>query len=324
MPARVWGYWTRGKLDILKRYLDAFTTTTKNRASERIYIDAFAGEPENRDRLTNEPIKGSATIALDIDNPPFTHLLFFENKSNALRLKKHLTNRYPRRDFEVIGGDCNKLIPLELEKIRRLNWAPTFAFVDPDGMEAEWRTLKALSEFKKDGLSKTELFVLFAAPMFVRLLPCDGSEVRESNIDKINRMYGTEDWRNIYEARLSADLTPAQARGEYLNLMRWRLERILGYKWTLPIAVKNEGGGTIYYMIFATDHEAGDRIMRNVYAHAAVEFPKMRAEARSLRNQLENEGRGQDALFEWREELLAPVKEDERFYLHDPPSQPWL
>lgn len=44
MEARTWGYWTRGKLDLLRRYLDAFTTTTKYKVDERIYIDAFAGQ----------------------------------------------------------------------------------------------------------------------------------------------------------------------------------------------------------------------------------------------------------------------------------------
>ncbi len=74
IAVRFWGYWTRGKLDILQRYLDAFTTATKNKAPKTIYIDAFAGDPENRDRLTGEPIEGSATLALSVTDPPFTHL----------------------------------------------------------------------------------------------------------------------------------------------------------------------------------------------------------------------------------------------------------
>ena len=45
--ARRWGFWTRGKLDILRDYLDAFTTATKNKASERLYLNLFAGDPEN-------------------------------------------------------------------------------------------------------------------------------------------------------------------------------------------------------------------------------------------------------------------------------------
>lgn len=44
--ARYWGFWTRGKLDILRRYLDAFTTASKSR-DEIIYLDLFGGQPGN-------------------------------------------------------------------------------------------------------------------------------------------------------------------------------------------------------------------------------------------------------------------------------------
>lgn len=324
MPGRTWGYWTKGKLDILQQYLDSFTTATKHRSNERIYIDIFAGEPENRDRLTGKSIEGSATIALSIDDPPFTRLRFFETIDKAPILERALLERFEDRDIRVIGGDCNEQIISGLESIKRWNWAPTFAFVDPTGMEAEWRTIKLISQFR-DASYKTEIFLLFPAPMFMRVLPTDGSRASETNIEKIHRMYGTKDWLNIYRARLESELNPSQARDEYLTLMRWRLEKKLGYKWTHPIEVRNEAGSIIYYLIFATDHPAGDRIMKNIYARAAAEFPKMRAEARSLRRQLEYESRGQIALDVADSiDLQAPVQPGENFYKHEPPSRPWF
>jgi len=63
--ARTWGYWTVGKLDILRAYLDAFTTATKLRARDRIYLDLFAGGLDNRERMTDEPIESSAQIAAE-------------------------------------------------------------------------------------------------------------------------------------------------------------------------------------------------------------------------------------------------------------------
>jgi hypothetical protein len=47
---RSWGYWTEGKLDLLTKYLDAFTTATKKKARARVYLDAFAGEGRGRSR----------------------------------------------------------------------------------------------------------------------------------------------------------------------------------------------------------------------------------------------------------------------------------
>ena len=63
--ARTWGYWTVGKLDVLRAYLDAFTTATKHGVTDRIYLDLFAGGLDNRERMTDEPIESSAQIAAE-------------------------------------------------------------------------------------------------------------------------------------------------------------------------------------------------------------------------------------------------------------------
>lgn len=321
--ARTWGFWTRGKLDILRSYLDAFTTATKNRALP-IYIDLFAGGIENRDRQTDELIDGSAQIALSIEDPQFSVLRFFEVESKAQALESSLRTSHPGRDIKVYGGDCNELVPKALRELSGKAWAPTFAFVDPDGMEAEWRTLVALSEFRRQPRTKVELFILFAAPMFIRLLPVDGSEVRPADKAKINALFGCEDWRHIYEARLADEIKPGEAREQYLNLMRWRIENELGYKWTHPLAVHNVDGVPIYFMIFATDHEAGTRIMSGIYAKAAADFPAMREQARRMRNEARDEERGVMSLFPNDESLQDPPKLHERFYEHEPPTQPWF
>ena len=321
---RTWGFWTRGKLDILRSYLDAFTTATKNRATDRIYIDLFAGGIDNRDRQTDELIDGSAQIALSIEDPQFSVLRFFEVESKAQTLQLSLLESYPGRDIKVYGGDCNELVPKALEELKSRAWAPTFAFVDPNGMEAEWRTLVALSDFRRQKKTKVELFILFAAPSFIRVLPVEGGEVRSVDEAKIDALFGCEDWRKIYEARLAGAIEPREARDQYLNLMRWRIENELGYKWTHPIAVHNVNGGPVYVMIFATDHEAGTRIMGGIYAKAAADFPAMREQARRMRNEARDEERGVMSLFPDDESLQDPPKLGERFYEHEPPTRPWF
>jgi hypothetical protein len=63
--------------------------------------------------------------------------------------------------------------------------------------------------------------------------------------------------------------------------MRWRLERVLGYRFTADLDVVNERGAHLYHMIFATDHDAGTRIMTALYRKAAGDFPQMRRQARA-------------------------------------------
>lgn len=322
--SRTWGYWTRGKLDVLREYLDAFTTATKYKTTERIYLDLFAGDTDNRDRVTNEEIESSATIALSTDDPPFTKLRFFEVDGKAQLLESALLEAHSDRDIRVYSGDCNVKILEALTELQRLSWAPTFAFVDPNGMETQWSTLVALSDFRRQEKTKVELFLLFAAPMFIRVLPVDGSSVRTSDAAKIDALFGSMDWRHIYLARLDGRFDPAEAREQYLNLMRWRLETELGYLWTHPLEIRNMHGNPIYFMIFATDHSAGTNIMSEVYAKAASEFPAMREEARRSRLKSRNEELGIMSLFEDDSSLLAPIEPGERFYEHEPPTRPWF
>lgn len=323
MAGRAWGYWTKGKLDLLQRYLDAFTTTTKYKANERIYIDAFAGEPENQDRLTGAPLDGSARIALLTKDPPFTKLLFFETPVKAKRLEEILRGDFPNRDFKVVGGDCNKKMPGVLAELKEYDWAPTFAFLDPNGTETEWETLELLANHKAHRPYKVELFLLFPVPMFIRLLPIDGRTVREQDRVAIDKMFGTSEWNRIYEARLRGHIEPGRARDEYLNLMRWRIENKLGYRRAHFIEVRNENGSIIYYLIFATDNKAGDDIMTHLFTKAAEEFPRMRQEALDYRSRIENERIGQTYLFSEHELHVGHIDQpNQLFYEYEPPHKP--
>src|SRR5262245_23654161 len=107
--ARYWGFWTRGKLDLLRRYLDAFTTASKSQR-EILYLDLFGGQPQNRERWTNEDLDGSARIALRTGDAPFSRLRFFELEPFASRLRTSLTEEFGARNFQVVPGDCNATI----------------------------------------------------------------------------------------------------------------------------------------------------------------------------------------------------------------------
>lgn len=309
MVARAWGFWTRGKLGILRNYLDAFTTASKS-AGERLYFDLFAGEPENVDRITGEPVQGSPWVALSIEDPPFTRLRFFE-LDHPKELEARLRADFPDRDFRVIEGDCNETIDGALAELRSVSWAPAFAFIDPNGPDLRWSTLEALAAFKANRRNKVELWMLFPEPMFVRFLRTDGGQVEADHERRITDMYGTDEWVHIYRTRLDGKLSPSEARTEYVNLMRWRLQSVLGYTWTHTLEVHTERGRPIYHLIFATDHDAGDRIMRHLYGKALEEFPKMRQQAIDQR-------KGTMRLFDDFDLGAEPVE-----YRYEPPWPPF-
>ena len=263
---RSWGYWTQLKLAILNDYLPAFLRASSGRASESVYLDAFAGEGLGIDRLTGEEFNGSARIALETgSNAGFTRLRYFEQAGKANELQDRLTADYPGRDIKVYGGDCNTEIPKALADLRDLRWAPTFAFIDPDGMELAWQTLEHLADHKRGYRPansqkreyKVELWLLFPTQGLIRTLALDEAKFRTADAERATKLYGTDAWRAIYDRRVAGELTAHEAREEYVNLLRWRVTNDLGYAKTHPFELKNTRGGTIYHMVFATDNSAG-------------------------------------------------------------------
>jgi three-Cys-motif partner protein len=209
---RSWGYWTRAKLAILNDYLPAFLQASSGRSDESVYLDAFAGEGRGVDRLTGEEFRGSSRIALEATalraDVRFTRLRYFEQASKAKELQSRFQAEYPDRDVRVYGGDCNIEIPKALAQLQHLRWAPTFAFVDPDGMEFEWRTLEALAAHKRGYRAassakreyKVELWLLFPTQGLVRTLALDSAKVRPEDEARATARFGTDAWRAIYGA----------------------------------------------------------------------------------------------------------------------------
>lgn len=315
---RSWGYWTRAKLAILADYLPAFVTASSGRATEFVYLDAFAGEGRGVDRLTGEEFNGSSRIALEVaEAGGFTRLRYFEQAARARELEEKFIVEYPGRDIKVYGGDCNVEIPKALDELNALRWAPTFAFIDPDGMEFAWETLQRLADHKRGYRSvsstkreyKVELWLLFPTSGIIRTLALDSRKMRPQDEERATRLYGTDAWRAIYDGRVEGKISPATAKDEYVNLLRWRLATDLGYARTHPLELKNTGGATLYHMIFATDNEAGDKIMSDLYRKTAGQMPQMRREARDRR-------RGQGTF-----DLGLSFESPDAAYQYEPP---WL
>jgi three-Cys-motif partner protein len=290
---RTWGYWTEHKLDVLSRYLEAFTTASK-RASGTVYLDLFAGQPENASRETGMLIDGSAARALSV-SPPFHKVLLFELPDRAAALNEHLRRRFPGREFKIYPGDCNEEIRRALADLRNHRKAATFAFIDQQGTEVRWETLRRLAEHKV-GPFKVELWMLFAHAQLPR-----GLRVRQDTDEdfarQVDRMLGSTEWRVAYRARVDGKLSAEQFRDELTNCFRWKLERVLGYEYTHAFELKNVSGTPIYTMVFATDNATGNKIMSHLYGQASQQSEGMRAEALARRRADRENAKGELTLF---------------------------
>lgn len=323
MAARPWGFWTESKLDMLSDYLHAFTTACK-RAGTTVYLDLFAGQDENLNKHSGQRIHGSLRRAIDT-KPPFTLLRGFELRiDRAASLENAYRKLAPNRDVRVYPGDVHTSLGPALKELQPLAWAPTFAFVDPQGVEARWELLEMLAAHRRQQKTKVEVFMLLASPQFFRVLHERLDDVHRAKAEwQLSQLFGNDDWRPILTDRRAGVLDPEEARDELTNLMRWRLQASLGYRYTHAVRLTNVAGGPLYDMVFATDSDAGNKIMTDVYQKTAGRFPQMRREVRArLRDRKEVE-HGMEGF--WPTESLvsdAPLQSSEKYY-PVPPVPPY-
>jgi three-Cys-motif partner protein len=317
---RSWGFWTEHKLDILGDYLSAFTKASSRKArGVTVYLDLFAGTADDESRATGAPILGSARRALET-SPPLRRLYFFDLPRTASALRRRLEELYPGRSFTVQAGDSNDTVDEVLRELRRdgLHWAPTFAFLDPYNLGIKWTTIQHLAEFKQQRPFKIELWVVCFSSTMPRILTSK-AEADPGGTEAMIEFFGTDQWKLIRDARVRGTIDGTQAQEEYVNLYRWRLEHVLGYRHTQSFNVRNRRG-TLYHLVFATDNDAGFRIMGDLYKHAARVHDEMRAEALEQDRQKRDERRGVRALFS--PDVLAVTKRSSARYRHEPPWTP--
>ena len=253
-PARDAPSWTEEKLMILEAYLNAFAKACQ-KAGGWYGLDLFAGTGLNWSTTRDAPINGSALIALDAEPPKATKVMVAEKHPGAFAALTHRTERHGDRAVRF-NDDANRIVGDMLALIPRR--APAFAFHDPEGSELEWPTVEAIAEHKRGhSPNKVEQLILFPTDMgFVRLAP-DHPEL-------VTRIYGHDRWKEIYERRSADKITAEQARSEYVRLYAEGFTK-LEYRTVLDRQITKANGAPMYFLIFATDNDAGEKIMDWVF-----------------------------------------------------------
>jgi three-Cys-motif partner protein len=265
-PARVAPTWTEEKLAILACYLHGFAVACKSHPRGWYALDIFAGGGLSISATTGAEIPASALIALEAGPPLARTVVLCERDARTLPA---LTDRVVPYDdrARVFAHDANAEIGTMLALIPRD--APAFAFLDPEGSELAWDTVTAIAEHKAKPYTNVEQLILLPTDMgFVRTLPL-AKDLSDAAAAKITAMYGHNRWREIYERRRAGKINAEAARTQYVQLYAQRL-RELGYQHVQERQITKEGvggraGSPMYFLMHASDHEAGERIMAHCF-----------------------------------------------------------
>ena len=200
------GDWTYKKLDILERYLDAYTTALKNMKFKLMYIDAFAGtgyigQRQQEDENAKMFIEGSVSRAIKIGDKPFDRLIFVERDRDRYRQLRNLCQKNSDRDIRIENADANSFLVNKLREDWK-KWRGVI-FLDPFATGVEWKTIEQIA-----GIGVLDTWILFPISAVNRMLPKsrkpDGISPKMAR--SLSRVFGDQSWRDLYSVSLQQSL----------------------------------------------------------------------------------------------------------------------
>jgi three-Cys-motif partner protein len=268
LPTRVFGTWTTEKLDYIRRYIYMFATSMKGKPwRQRSYIDLYAGTGKYRAEENGEVHLGSTLLALTTEHP-FTHYYFAEKDSSNLNiLKKRCQAATQKISFyegdanQKVSEIVNEIATVDKQKIPNQWSSINLAFLDPDGLELEWKTIETLAK-----VNKMDLIIYYSQfGLNLNLKNCYQTR-SETTIDKF---FGDDEWRRIFKKWNLKD-SMAGIHRDLIDYYKSKLHSS-GYIDVVepetgvePLMRTSKTKAPLYRLLFASKNELGHEFWKKV------------------------------------------------------------
>jgi len=262
---------TRIKHELLRKYLYAWIIKLGKFHRKVIFFDGFAGRGEYTDEKTGKVLTlGSPIIALRLANellqfceqkgrrPYFDKFICiavekdeenFRNLQAVVDREKENIGFKDKIDILLKNDEFANVVTDLVEQVG-VKIAPSFFFIDPFGFSGvPFEAVKNILS-----LPKTEIFFTFMTRDINRFLELPQVERH------LDALYPTSEWRQIYK------MEDWQKRDKaLLDLYLKSLHEVAGvkYAWAFRVCM-DEKYQTLYYLIHATNHFHGLKIMKDI------------------------------------------------------------
>jgi three-Cys-motif partner protein len=267
---RFGGAWTQEKLEVLRRYLIAYTNVLKKQRLERYYIDAFAGTGDRTNHRDKAPslfdlpefeslTKGSARVALEIE-PPFHRYIFVEKRKSHSSALERLKDEFPGRNIAVLRDDANEAIQ-RICKATDWRFNRAVLFLDPYGMQVDWETLRAAAATRA-----IDAWILYPSGMGMNRVLTKSAEIPKEWQDTLDRFLGTSDWRTAFYritettnlfGETSVDRIKEASTEKFELFFLNRLKTIFAGVAEQSVPLINSRGQVMYLLCFACANPKG-------------------------------------------------------------------
>lgn len=256
------GKWSEIKLEIIRKFAEAYAQILTKQRLHSSYIDGFAGAGLHISKEQKTIVPGSPLNALLI-TPPFNEYHFVDlNPARAENLEELRGNR---KNVHVYNEDCNvvlleKILPL----IRYDQYKRALCVLDPYGLHLNWEVLALAGS-----LRTVDVFLNFPIMDINRnVLRRDPGQTQQEQIARMNTFWGDESWRaaaystedNLFGYE---EKTSNQA---IVNAFRERLKKTAGFQCVPPpLPMRNSNNADVYYLFFASKQPLAERIARDIF-----------------------------------------------------------
>jgi three-Cys-motif partner protein len=269
------GKWSVEKLELLRKYLEAYLKILTNQPWCRgyEYIDAFAGTGKPKTREEQKFVDGSPRIALNL-SPPFTQYHFIEQTDWRVEKLQKMRKDFPVRSIAIYHGDCNRILREQiLPQLPYESKKRAIAFIDPFGMQFDWQTMEALASVRT-----VESVLNFPVMAINRgVLRKNPDMISETAKNRLDQFWGTADWMvDLYEEEqtlFGPEIVKKQLSGkEFGRAFKKRLEEIFP-QCSNPILMANRKNAPLYCLIFAGHNATGKKIAEDIFAKHEKDNP---------------------------------------------------
>ncbi|WP_419805627.1 three-Cys-motif partner protein TcmP [Terriglobus sp.] len=220
------GAWSYDKYALIEMYMSIFSRSMNGKWTT-CFIDLYSGAGLSRVKNTNDFLKGSPLLALDV-TVPFSRYIFCEEAGAKFEaLSKRVQGR---SNVTLVAGDCNASVAAIVRATP--TDALSLCFVDPYDLSINMETLRAIAKH-----GKTDFLCLIASGMDAKR---NVTNYEKPLSLKVERFLGRSDWRTQWEAAkarreefddfLAAEFARGMEGLGYLPTPRHQLKRMVNEK----------------------------------------------------------------------------------------------
>ena len=222
-----------------------------------VYVDLFAGTGLVETRSTRDVVAGSALCAINSGKGFDYSILVEKNGERYNILTDRMAKALHKSQFRIILGDSNEVINDVIETIEEKFENPiVLVFVDPEGLEIKFKTLKALS----DKFRSCDFLINVNSPGARRVV--GQTEHGIPNRERTLEAYLEDDLRTILLE--VAEGKPLEKKyAEQVN-------KILGKQIGTIVPIRDDSGQIVYNLLYYTRQTRGG----SKYSSAATTLKK--------------------------------------------------